>query len=73
MIINQVTQTELVMKTYLRLAEDVVTFSNLPAQRRREVVQGLTARMGELLELFILLLQEHTKKADILVSWVSTR
>ncbi|OWF37610.1 Exportin-5 [Mizuhopecten yessoensis] len=54
------TQTELVLKTYLRLAEDVVVFQTIPAGRRRSVMQGLTANMGDLFQLFITLLQQHT-------------
>ncbi|XP_033734576.1 exportin-5-like [Pecten maximus] len=54
------TQTELVLKTYLRLAEDVVVFQTIPAARRRSVMQGLTANMGDLFQLFITLLQQHT-------------
>lgn len=63
----QLTQTELVLKTYLRLAEDVVMFQTIPAQRRRSLMQGLTANMGDLFQLFITLLQQHTAQTQVLV------
>lgn len=57
------------LKTYLRLVEDVVAFQSLPPQRRRDVFQGLTASMGDLFELFIQLLQEHTSQASTMVNY----
>lgn len=64
----QETQTEIVLKIFLRLIEDVITFQNVPTQRRREIMQGLTAHMGELFEFFMNLLQNHTSTANSLVS-----
>lgn len=54
------TQTDLVLRIYHRLAEDVAVFQNLPTQRRREVYQGLTANMADLFELFIALLKQNS-------------
>ncbi|KAK2183970.1 hypothetical protein NP493_288g00016 [Ridgeia piscesae] len=51
------TQTELVLLVFLRLDEDVVMFQNIPAQRRREIQQGLTINMSELYSYFITTLQ----------------
>ena len=45
---------------YLRLVEDVIVFQNLPTQRRREVLHGLTANMVDLFELFITLLEQNS-------------
>ncbi|CAG2217281.1 XPO5 [Mytilus edulis] len=53
------TQTELVLKIYLRLVEDVVSFMNLPTTRRREVLQGLTGKMEDLFEFFLNLLEKY--------------
>ncbi|KAK3595986.1 hypothetical protein CHS0354_032501 [Potamilus streckersoni] len=61
-------QTELVLKVYLRLVEDVVIFQSLPTQRRREIMQALTANMADIFGLFITLLQEHIDKAQIFVN-----
>ncbi|XP_056410583.1 exportin-5 [Hyla sarda] len=41
-------QTELVMFILLRLAEDVVTFQNLPGQRRRDIQTTMTQNMEQL-------------------------
>lgn len=49
---------------YLRLVEDVVVFQNLPTQRRREVLQGLTANMVDLFELFITLLEQNSSELE---------
>ena len=57
MLLLQLTQTELVLLVFLRLDEDVVMFQNIPAQRRREIQQGLTANMAELYSYFITTLQ----------------
>ncbi|KAJ8309299.1 hypothetical protein KUTeg_014173 [Tegillarca granosa] len=62
------TQTEIVLKIFLRLIEDVITFQNVPLQRRREIMQSLTSHMGELFEFFMNLLQNHTSAANSLTS-----
>ncbi|XP_075719893.1 LOW QUALITY PROTEIN: exportin-5 [Rhinoderma darwinii] len=41
-------QTELVMFILLRLAEDVITFQSLPAQRRRDIQTTMTQNMEKL-------------------------
>ncbi|KAJ8309385.1 LOW QUALITY PROTEIN: hypothetical protein KUTeg_014259 [Tegillarca granosa] len=64
----QETQTEIVLKIFLRLIEDVITFQNVPLQRRREIMQSLTSHMGELFEFFMNLLQNHTSAANSLTS-----
>lgn len=64
----QPTQTELVLKVFLRLVEDIIIFQNLHHKRRRDIVNALSMNNGEIMELFINLLQEHTNKAKALVS-----
>ncbi|KAI8480191.1 Exportin-5, partial [Branchiostoma belcheri] len=54
------TQTELVLLIFLRLVEDIVAFQNLPTQRRKDILQCLTAHMGELFTFFTTTLQTHT-------------
>ncbi|XP_078592068.1 exportin-5-like [Branchiostoma floridae x Branchiostoma japonicum] len=54
------TQTELVLLIFLRLVEDIVAFQNLPSQRRKDILQCLTAHMGELFTFFTTTLQTHT-------------
>ncbi|XP_053405652.1 exportin-5-like [Mercenaria mercenaria] len=62
------TQTELVLKVFLRLVEDIIIFQNMQHQRRRELVNALNVNAGELIELFLNLLEEHTKKGDTLMN-----
>ncbi|XP_056022649.1 exportin-5-like [Ostrea edulis] len=57
------TQTELVLKVYLRLVEDAVLLQTIPHQRRREIMLGLTANMKDLFEMFIQFLRNHTSLA----------
>lgn len=61
-----VTQTELVLKVFLRLVEDVLTFQNVPQMRRKEIMSALTANTTELFGWFIALLQTHSTKAEAL-------
>ncbi|XP_076464074.1 exportin-5-like [Babylonia areolata] len=53
------TQTELVLKVFLRLVEDIVAFQNLPNQRRREVMQTLTSTMHDLFQFFMKILDVY--------------
>ena len=57
------------MKVFLRLVEDVIIFQNLQNVRRREIVNALSINMGEIMELFINLLQEHTNITEALVRY----
>ncbi|KAM6956508.1 exportin-5 [Aplochiton taeniatus] len=50
-------QTELVMLILLRLAEDVITFQTLPAQRRRDIQQTLTQNMDSIFSFLLTILQ----------------
>uniref|UniRef100_A0A8C7UFE9 Importin N-terminal domain-containing protein n=1 Tax=Oncorhynchus mykiss TaxID=8022 RepID=A0A8C7UFE9_ONCMY len=52
-------QTELVMMILLRLAEDVITFQTLPAQRRRDIQQTLTQNMESIFSFLLTILQLH--------------
>nr|XP_020667444.1 exportin-5 isoform X1 [Pogona vitticeps] len=56
------TQTELVMFILLRLAEDVVTFQTLPAQRRRDIQQTLTQNMDKVFSFLLNTLQQNVNK-----------
>uniref|UniRef100_A0A8C0J653 Exportin-5 n=1 Tax=Chelonoidis abingdonii TaxID=106734 RepID=A0A8C0J653_CHEAB len=56
------TQTELVMFILLRLAEDVVTFQTLPAQRRRDIQQTLTQNMEKIFSFLLSTLQQNVNK-----------
>ncbi|XP_042308146.1 exportin-5 isoform X2 [Sceloporus undulatus] len=56
------TQTELVMFILLRLAEDVVTFQTLPAQRRRDIQQTLTQNMDKIFSFLLNTLQQNVNK-----------
>ncbi|KAJ7340919.1 hypothetical protein JRQ81_004206 [Phrynocephalus forsythii] len=56
------TQTELVMFILLRLAEDVVTFQTLPAQRRRDIQQTLTQNMDKIFSFLLDTLQQNVNK-----------
>ncbi|XP_038617155.1 exportin-5 isoform X2 [Tachyglossus aculeatus] len=56
------TQTELVMFILLRLAEDVVTFQNLPTQRRRDIQQTLTQNMENIFSFLLNTLQQNVNK-----------
>lgn len=60
----QETQTELVLKVYLRLVEDAVLLQTIPHQRRREIMLGLTANMKDLFEMFVQFLRLHTNFAE---------
>ncbi|KAK7492294.1 hypothetical protein BaRGS_00016391 [Batillaria attramentaria] len=53
------TQTELVLKVFLRLVEDVVAFQNVPAHRRREILQALTSTVPQLFQFFLQLLDAY--------------
>lgn len=55
----QPTQTELVLLIFLRLAEDILIFQSAPAQRRRDIVQGLTNVMPQLFPWFINTLESN--------------
>ncbi|XP_063161472.1 exportin-5 [Candoia aspera] len=56
------TQTELVMFILLRLAEDVVTFQTLPAQRRRDIQQTLSQNMEKIFSFLLNTLQQNVNK-----------
>ncbi|KAL5008996.1 hypothetical protein ScPMuIL_014577 [Solemya velum] len=66
------TQTELVLKIFLRLVEDVVQFQNVPTQRRREIMQALTSHMTELFDFFLSLLQKYSTNASVNPSSANT-
>jgi len=68
----QPTQTELVLMVFLRLIEDVITFQNLQTIRRREIVNALNVNIAEIFELFVNLLQEHSRAAQELDKKVSS-
>jgi len=70
LLLLQLTQTELVLLVFLRLDEDVVMFQNIPAQRRREIQQGLTINMSELYSYFITTLQTSYNAYKQLVGMV---
>ncbi|PVD26679.1 hypothetical protein C0Q70_14357 [Pomacea canaliculata] len=53
------TQTELVLKVLLRLVEDIVVFQNIPAQRRREILQAFTSILSQLFQIFLQLLDRY--------------
>uniref|UniRef100_A0A8D0BQW5 Exportin-5 n=1 Tax=Salvator merianae TaxID=96440 RepID=A0A8D0BQW5_SALMN len=61
-LISNETQTELVMFILLRLAEDVVTFQTLPAQRRRDIQQTLTQNMETIFSFLLNTLQQSVNK-----------
>uniref|UniRef100_A0A6Q2XNR3 Exportin-5 n=1 Tax=Esox lucius TaxID=8010 RepID=A0A6Q2XNR3_ESOLU len=63
-----VTQTELVMLILLRLAEDVITFQTLPAQRRRDIQQTLTQNMESIFIFLLAILQIHVDEYRKLVN-----
>ncbi|KAG8430021.1 hypothetical protein GDO86_018630, partial [Hymenochirus boettgeri] len=54
-------QTELVLFVLLRLAEDVVTFQALPAQRRREIQSTMTLNMDRLFAFMLNILQQSVQ------------
>ncbi|XP_041351091.1 LOW QUALITY PROTEIN: exportin-5-like [Gigantopelta aegis] len=62
------TQTELVLKVFHRLVEDIVVFCRLPNHRRREVLQALTAHMSDLFQFFYEVLDLYTNKFHTLSS-----
>lgn len=55
----QPTQTELVLLIFLRLAEDILIFQSAPNQRRRDILQGLTAIMPQLFPCFVNTLESN--------------
>ncbi|KAE8600179.1 hypothetical protein XENTR_v10013121 [Xenopus tropicalis] len=55
-------QTELVMFILLRLAEDVVTFQNLPTQRRRDIQTTMTQKMDVLFAFMLNILQQSVQQ-----------
>ncbi|KAM9365594.1 exportin-5 isoform 1-T2 [Pholidichthys leucotaenia] len=55
-------QTELVMLILLRLAEDVITFQTLPAQRRRDIQQMLTQNMEGIFNFMISILTYNVEE-----------
>ena len=63
LLLLQTTQTELVLKVFLRLVEDVVAFQNIPAQRRREILQALTSIMQQLFHFFLQILDAYRAPA----------
>ncbi|GAB1599827.1 exportin-5-like [Argonauta hians] len=60
------TQTELVLLVFLRVVEDVITFQNIPQQRRREIQQTLTANLGDLFKFFLGKLTYHKEQYQTL-------
>ncbi|KAK6181164.1 hypothetical protein SNE40_009086 [Patella caerulea] len=62
------TQTELVLMVFHRLVEDVVAFQNVPNQRRREILQSLTAQISQLFHFFLTLLETHAAQFKLLVA-----
>jgi len=54
-------QTELVLLTFLRLAEDVVAFQTVPTQRRRDMLSAVTSSLSELFAFFLTTLHQHTQ------------
>lgn len=49
----QLTQTELVLCIFRRLAEDVVALQTVPSQRRREILSTLTREMAQIYSFFL--------------------
>uniref|UniRef100_A0A674PND2 Exportin 5 n=1 Tax=Takifugu rubripes TaxID=31033 RepID=A0A674PND2_TAKRU len=62
------TQTELVMLILLRLAEDVIFFQTLPAQRRRDIQQKLTQNMDSIFRFMMTILRANVEELRKLVS-----
>ena len=60
------------MLILLRLAEDVITFQALPAQRRRDIQQTLTQNMENIFSFMMAILQLNVEDYRRLVSAVST-
>ncbi|KAL8619551.1 hypothetical protein ACOMHN_019607 [Nucella lapillus] len=58
------TQTELVLKVFLRLVEDIVAFQTLPGQRRREIMQTLTSTMHDIFKFFMDILDVYLNPPD---------
>lgn len=52
----------------LRLAEDVITFQTLPAQRRRDIQQTLTQNMESIFSFLLAILQLHVDEYRKLVN-----
>lgn len=67
-IFLQETQTELVMLILLRLAEDVIFFQTLPAQRRRDIQQKLTQNMDSIFSFMMTILRMNVEELRKLVS-----
>ena len=57
---------------FLRLAEDVLLFQNIPYQRRREIMNALTENMPGLFEYFMNTLQNNYAIHEQLVSIMQT-
>lgn len=68
MHLPQETQTELVMLILLRLAEDVIFFQTLPAQRRRDIQQKLTQNMDSIFRFMMTILRVNVEELRKLVS-----
>lgn len=68
MHLPQATQTELVMLILLRLAEDVIFFQTLPAQRRRDIQQKLTQNMDSIFRFMMSILRVNVEELRKLVS-----
>lgn len=68
MHLPQETQTELVMLILLRLAEDVIFFQTLPAQRRRDIQQKLTQNMDSIFTFMMTILRVNVEELRKLVS-----
>ncbi|KAM3930737.1 exportin-5 [Leptodactylus fuscus] len=68
LIKNGEVQTELVMFILLRLAEDVVTFQALPAQRRRDIQTTMTHNMEKLFTFMLSILGDSVHQYQQLKS-----
>ncbi|XP_035229722.1 exportin-5-like [Stegodyphus dumicola] len=55
-------QTELVLLVFLRLAEDIVQFQNIPEQRRKEIYKTLCSHLNELFAFFLKTVSENCNK-----------
>lgn len=70
------TQTELVLLVFLRLTEDVLILQTAPVQRRRDILQALTALMPRLFPGFVRTLNssfETLQQKDWQSSGISSR
>ncbi|XP_040286763.1 exportin-5 [Bufo bufo] len=73
LIKNGEVQTELVMFILLRLAEDVVTFQTLPAQRRRDIQTTMTQNMEKLFAFMLSILGDSVHQYQQLKSEASQK